>query len=108
MIKEKTGYGGVSGINTNTNESKTEESASYKKKNEAEDVESEDVKITDKERGYLLFIEDIRTRIGDYELANVMHLLDLMAAHPHSIAYALRQVTYFIKQKRKEEGNEQV
>lgn len=108
LIKEKIGYDGVSGVNTNTTENKTEESASFKRKNETEDIESEEIKITDKERGYLLFIEDIRTRIGDYELANVMHLLDLMAANPHSIAYALRQVTYFIKQKRKEEDNAQV
>lgn len=108
VIKEKTGYEDVSGVNTNTTENKTEESASFKRKNEAEDVESEEIKITDKERGYLLFIEDIRTRIGDYELANVMHLLDLMAANPHSIAFALRQVTYFIKRKRQEEDNEQV
>lgn len=108
LIKEKTGYEGVSGVNTNTNENKTEETASFKRKDETEDIESEEIKITDKERGYLLFIEDIRTRIGDYELANVMHLLDLMAANPHSIAFALRQVTYFIKQKRKEEDNGQV
>jgi hypothetical protein len=108
LIKEKTGYDGVAGVNTNTTENKTEESASFKRKNEAEDIDSEEIKITDKERGYLMFIEDVRTRIGDYELANVMHLLDLMAANPHSIAFALRQVTYFIKQKRKEENNEQV
>lgn len=108
LIKEKTGYEDVAGVNTNTNENKTEESASFKRKDETEDIESEEIKITDKERGYLLFIEDIRTRIGDYELANVMHLLDLMAANPHSIAFALRQVTYFIKRKRQEEDNEQV
>lgn len=108
VIKEKIGYNGVSGVNTNTTESKTEESASFKRKEEAEDIQSEEIKITDKERGYLLFIEDIRNRIGDYELANVMHLLDLMAANPHSIAFALRQVTYFIKRERKAEDNEQV
>ena len=66
--------------------------------------------ITNRERGYLLFLEDIRTRIGDIELANVMHLLDLVAISPSSIGFAIKQVTNYIKSKPKEgeQNNEKV
>ncbi|MDP1800829.1 MAG: hypothetical protein Q8L81_05725 [Bacteroidota bacterium] len=68
---------------------------------EAEDIEEENEsrqEMSEREKGYLLFIDDIRARIGDVELCNVMHLLDLMAANPKSIQYAIRHVTNYLNQ----------
>jgi len=90
--------------------SKTE-SSSFKRKGEVQDVEGEEKStkgLSEQERRYLLFIDEIRHRIGDVELANVMHLLDLISSNPQSIAYALKQVTNYLKQNPKPTADEKV
>lgn len=106
FVKEK--FPVVENLAGFANNEESEDKGSFKRKhdpdNEVEDVDAEDTTsgISSKERGYLLFIEDIRNRIGDIELANVMHLLDLVAINPHAVAFAIRQVTNFLKNKEKE------
>jgi hypothetical protein len=83
-----------------------EQTGSFKRKGQnvqdvhsEEETESREDGISEEDRGYVLFLKDIRRRIGDVELSNVMHLLDLMATNTHSVHYAIKQVTNFLKHK---------
>ncbi len=105
FVKEKFPGADLSGFNQSENK---EETSSFKRKgeNNIQDVSSEDEttefnnnSISSEDRGYILFIRDIRSRIGDVELSNVMHLLDLMASNPQSVHFAIKQVTNFLKHK---------
>lgn len=86
-----------------------QENNSFKRKG-VDDVEEEKdiIELSEKDRGYLLLLDDIRNRIGDVELANVMHLLDLVASNPLAIHYAIRHVTNFLNQHSKEKTDEKV
>jgi len=97
----------LSGVNQNTGNETGQ--GTFKRKGEPQDIEPEEEtepSLSDRDRGYIKFIDDVRTRIGDVELANVMHLLDLVASHPPAINYAIKLVTNFLKQKQKEINNE--
>jgi len=85
--------------------------ASFKRKGDIQDAEVEERNtkgMTGKEKCYLNFIDEIRNRIGDVELANVMHLLDLVSSYPQSISFALKQVTNYLKQRTNPENDEKV
>lgn len=91
---------GLAGNNSETSQPETEANFKRKKEREVQDVEEEPCEFTEQDKNYIRFIEDVRYRIGDIQLANVMHLLDLMASYPQSVGYALKMVTNFINQKK--------
>lgn len=99
---EKSPNENISGFNE-TNQ----ETNSFKRKG-VDDVEEEIVELSEKDKGYLMLLDDIRNRIGEVELANVMHLLDLVASNPLAIHYAIRHVTNFLNQHAKEKTDEKV
>ena len=86
--------------------------ASFKRKGQdIHDVEGQERNtqgLTDIEKRYILFIDEVRRRIGAVELANVMHLLDLISCNPQSIGFAMKQVTNFLKRNPKPTTDEKI
>lgn len=99
--------GDLAGNGSENTEQDTQNTFKRKKERDIQDVEEQTEEFTEQDRNYIRFIEDIRFRIGDVQLANVMHLLDLMASYPQSVTYANRMVTNFINQKKTEEARKQ-
>jgi hypothetical protein len=84
---------------TDTNNSFKRKSAQNK---EEVDVESEMMKepvMSEEEKKFTGFINDIKERVGDAELLSVIHLLDMVTKHPKVINFAVKQVHNYIKQQ---------
>jgi len=83
-----------------------EEAASFRRKGETEEAEAEqEVYISEKEKKYLDLIKAIRTKCGDAELSNIMHLLDLVSENPKCTIYAIKMVTSYHNQKPEQTQN---
>ena len=79
---------------------------SFKRKSannkDLEDVESEDVPppvISEEDKKLIGFMQEIKARVGNIELVNVIHLLDMVTLNPQSIHFAIKQVSNYLKQK---------
>lgn len=118
VVKKSPILSALTGTNLDPNAQKAqpETEATFKRKSttnandikDAAEVEEDEngesvYRMTEKQRKSILFIEDIRKRIGQEELTNVMHLLDLVSSYPSVIPYAIRHVTNFIKMKKEHE-----
>lgn len=66
---------------------------------EEESTDEEAYVLTEEEKRHLGFMHDIKQRVGSIEMANVIHLLDLVTANPHSLPFAVKQVTNYLKNK---------
>jgi hypothetical protein len=97
----------LSGTNTNpTPETTTETENSYKRKTttkeEPEEVEPEEVEgivLSDDDKKLLGIMQEIKQRVGQIELANVVHLIDMVTLNPQAIHFAIKQVSNYLKQK---------
>jgi hypothetical protein len=96
---------GLSDMGQATEQEPSETDSTFKSKaepsNETEEEESteEAVVLSDEDKRLLGVMQDIKQRVGNIELANVIHLLDMVTANPQSIQFAIKQVTNYLKQK---------
>ena len=92
------------GVVTENETPETENSFKRKSANnkDLEDVESEDVPppvISEEDKKLIGFMQEIKARVGNIELVNVIHLLDMVTLNPQSIHFAIKQVSNYLKQK---------
>jgi uncharacterized alpha-E superfamily protein len=55
--------------------------------------------LSDEDKRLLGVMQDIKQRVGHIELANVIHLIDMVTLNPQSIQFAIKQVSNYLKQK---------
>lgn len=96
----------LAGVNASGTPETTETENSFKRKSttnkDLEDVESEYVQPTDiseEDKKHIGFMQEIKARVGNIELVNVIHLLDMVTLNPQSIHFAIKQVSNYLKQK---------
>jgi hypothetical protein len=93
----------LAGVVTNeTPESENSFKRKQSSKAEPQDVETEEVEtveITDEDKQHIGFMREIKARVGSIELANVIHLLEMVTRNPQSIHFAVKQVSNYLKQK---------
>ena len=98
--------GDLAGMNHVNQTPNPEEQTTFRRKAsttpDPEDVETEDVEtveITDEDKKHIEFMRAIKERVGDIELINVIHLLQIVTSSPQAIHFAIKQVTNYLKQK---------
>lgn len=98
--------GDLSGVPEQNVQSNQETQNSFKRKStsnqETEDVESEEVEspaLNEEEKVMFATLLDIKNRVGNIELRNVFHLVDMVTQNPHSIHFAIKQVSNYLKQR---------
>lgn len=95
----------LTGVNkTDEQQQSTQEQAeaTFKRKGEPVDTEVEEQvaeDLSEDDQAHIEFFKDIKNRVGDIELQNIMHVLDLLVAKPHVISFALKQISNYIKQR---------
>lgn len=107
IVKENLPFlNNLSGTNNPEQEETAETENSFKRKSSAkeepEEVESEDVEgvvLSDEDTKLLGIMQEIKQRVGNIELANVIHLLDMVTSNPQAIHFAIKQVSNYLKQK---------
>ncbi len=83
---------------------KEQQSSSFQRRENEDEAEfAESVVIGEEDKPFIQLLKDIKERVDEVELADIMHLLDLVSEHPRSIPFALKQVAVFIKNKKKKE-----
>lgn len=105
-------FDGFSGTKSQsqTSAQETENNGTFKRKtslpNDPEDVESEEVKnetvsgqeLSEQEMAFLQTLMEIKVRVGQAELKNVFHLIDLVTQNAQAIPFAIKHVTNYLKQ----------
>lgn len=96
----------LAGVNASGTQETPETENSFKRKSatnkDLEDVESEYVQppdISEEDKKHIGFMQEIKARVGNIELVNVIHLLDMVTLNPQSIHFAIKQVSNYLKQK---------
>lgn len=106
VLNNLTGFGETGEQQQTHQEQAQETQNTFKRKPETKEEETEEHEtneeayvLSEEDKKHLGFMHDIRQRVGNIEMANVIHLLDLVTANPHSLPFAIKQVSNYLKQK---------
>lgn len=89
-------------VNNETNtQTKQQESASFQRKGENKEESKEEKEqyaetISEEERGYMILIRDLQSRLSPFQLSSVMHILDLLTQCPVAIGSTQKHLNNFL------------
>lgn len=83
-----------------------EEEATFSRKDENKDSETSE--LTEEEQRHLILIHDLQERLNNFQLASVMHILDILTRCPEAIGSTLKHLSNWIDTHKNNKEDEKV
>jgi len=85
-----------------------EQEATFSRKGEKDEANSYQIELTEEQERHLILIHDLQARLNTFQLASVMHILDIITKCPEIIGPTLKHVSNWIETHKPQKEDEKV